>query len=134
MPNCEGWVTSQDGNANDSIAALTKTSSSCTNSVGGSCTIDVIDYWDTPTDPYSKGWPANPGYASGSTGAGAGGSGVIMDSTHILDAGCDLAAATGGAVNRPPVSSPPRRAGGRAPQFLPRGAVAAHPEQTPPVP
>src|SRR5258708_30687716 len=130
MPNCEGWVTSQDGNANDSIAALTKTSSSCTNSVGGSCTIDVIDYWDTPTDPYSKGWPANPGYASGSTGAGAGGSGVIMDSTHILDAGCDLPAATGGARNGPPLWTRPSGPAGPVPLYEARAARRATPKHT----
>ena len=59
MPNCEGWVRSQDGNPSDSIAALTKTSPTCTDSIGAACTVDVVDYWDTPTDPYSQGWPAD---------------------------------------------------------------------------
>ncbi|MCI4360456.1 MAG: hypothetical protein L3J91_02020, partial [Thermoplasmata archaeon] len=51
MPNCEGWVRSQDGNPDDSIAELTKTSPTCTDSIGAACTVDVVDYWDTPTDP-----------------------------------------------------------------------------------
>ncbi|HTT34404.1 MAG TPA: hypothetical protein VMH78_00840, partial [Thermoplasmata archaeon] len=122
-PNCEGWVKSQDGNANDSIAALTKTAPSCTESVGGTCTIDVIDYWDTPTDPYSKGWPSNPGYPSGSAGAGPGGSGVILDSQHILEAGCDMAAATGGTWNGPSYWTCPNGASGSL-QYVEHGPIS----------
>ncbi|MCI4328610.1 MAG: hypothetical protein L3J86_03400, partial [Thermoplasmata archaeon] len=33
-PNCEGWVRSQDGNPNDSIAGLAHTASQCTESIG----------------------------------------------------------------------------------------------------
>jgi len=123
-PNCEGWVRSQDGNANDSIAGLTKSSPSCTESVGGTCTIDVIDYWDTPTDPYSKGWPTNPGYSSGSTGAGPGGSSVIQDSAHILEAGCDLAAATGGTWNGPSYWTCPNGQSGSL-QYVEHGSLSA---------
>ncbi len=101
-PNCEGWVTSQDGNPTHSIAQLTKTSPTCTDSVGGVCTIDVIDYWTTPTDPYSQGWPTNPHWANlPSSQLGPGGTGPVTDAAHILQAGCDLAAATGGTWDGP---------------------------------
>ena len=104
-PNCEGWVRSQDGNPDDSIAALARTAPQCTGSIGGVCTIDVIDYWDTPTDPYSQGWPTQShvvhpsGLPAGA--AGPGGYYVVADSAEILTAGCDLAAATGGSWNGP---------------------------------
>jgi hypothetical protein len=108
MPNCEGWIRSQDGNPDDSIAALTRTSPTCTDSVGGDCTIDVVDYWDTPTDPYSQGWPVNANTVhvemGGSNPAGSDGPGgyyVVEDSTNILLAGCDLASATGGSWSGP---------------------------------
>jgi hypothetical protein len=108
MPNCEGWIRSQDGNPDDSIAALTRTSPTCTDSIGGDCTIDVVDYWDTPTDPYSQGWPTNSntvhvemGGTNPSGSDGPGGYSVIEDSTNILLAGCDLAAATGGSWSGP---------------------------------
>lgn len=96
-PNCEGWVLSQDGNLNDSIAALAHHSPTCTDSVGGVCTIDTIDVWDTPTDPLSPGWPTS----AASIGGGPGGPAVQTDSTHILLGGCDLAAATGGTWDGP---------------------------------
>ncbi len=122
MPNCEGWVQSQDGNPYDSIAALTKSSPTCTDSVGGDCTVDVIDYWDTPTDPYSQGWPANPGYPSGTRGAGPGGASVITDSEHILESGCDLAAATGGTWDGPAYFSCPNGQAGSL-QYVQHGAL-----------
>jgi hypothetical protein len=108
MPNCEGWIRSQDGNPNDNIAALTKTSPTCTDSIGGDCTVDVVDYWDTPTDPYSQGWPTNAntvhvemGQQNPAGSDGPGGYEVITDSTKILLSGCDLAAATGGSWSGP---------------------------------
>ncbi|MCI4340129.1 MAG: hypothetical protein L3J73_02510, partial [Thermoplasmata archaeon] len=78
---------------------------SCTESVGGACTVDVIDYWDTPTDPYSLGWPTN-GMDSHRNDlplgtAGPGGFYALTDSTNILRAGCDLAAATHGSWDGP---------------------------------
>ena len=94
-PNCEGWVKSQDGNPRDSIAALARDSPTCTDSVGKVCTIDIIDYWTTPTDPYSQGWPG------GITGGGPGGSIVRQNVNHVLLAGCDLTAATGGSWDGP---------------------------------
>jgi hypothetical protein len=107
-PNCEGWVRSQDGNPDDSIAALTKTSPTCTDSIGGECTIDVVDYWDTPTDPYSQGWPVDSqtvhvlmGGKNPPGSDGPGGFSVIEDSANILRAGCDLAQATGGSWSGP---------------------------------
>lgn len=89
-PPCEGWVDSQNGNASDSIANLARTAPSCVGSAGGSCTIDTVDLWTTPTDPYSAGW-----------GAYAGTSVVLADVGKILDAGCDLAEATGGTWDGP---------------------------------
>ncbi|HYK93453.1 MAG TPA: hypothetical protein VEY07_05365, partial [Thermoplasmata archaeon] len=121
-PNCEGWVTSQDGNPHDSIAALTKESPTCTDSIGHDCTIDVIQYWDTPTDPYSRGWPSNPGWPSGANGAGAGGAGVITDSAHILESGCDLAAATGGTWDGPAYWTCPNGVSGSL-QYVQHGSL-----------
>ena len=123
-PTCEGWVTSQDGNPGDSIAALTKQSPTCTDSIGHTCTIDVVDYWDTPTDPYSRGWPANPGFPSGSSGAGPGGAAVLTDSAHILESGCDLAAATGGTWAGPAFWTCPNGASGTL-QYVPHGSQTA---------
>ncbi len=94
-PDCEGWIHSQDGNASHSIAALAQTAPSCTDSIGGVCTVDTIDLWTTTTDPYSRGWP------SGRAGGGAGGTIVIQDVDKIIAAGCDLAAATGGSWDGP---------------------------------
>ncbi len=94
-PECEGWVQSHNGNPNDSIAALARSAPSCTDSPGGSCTIDTIDLWTTPTDPYSEGWP------SGLSGGGPGGPLVLEDVDHVIAAGCDLAAATGGTWDGP---------------------------------
>jgi hypothetical protein len=96
-PNCEGWVHSQDGNSADSIAGLAHTAPTCTDSIGGACTIDTIDLWDTPTDPYSLGWPTGTTYRF----PGPGSAPVLADSTNILMAGCDLAAATGGTWDGP---------------------------------
>ncbi len=104
-PNCEGWIRSQDGDPTHSIAALTRTAPQCTQSIGHACTIDVIDYWNTPTDPYSQGWPrqSNVVHPTGlpAGAAGPGGFAVIANSASILTAGCDLAAATGGSWNGP---------------------------------
>jgi len=94
-PNCEGWVRSQDGNATHSIAALAKTAKQCTGSIGGVCTVDAIDLYDTATDPYSKDWP------TGRTGGGPGGVEVQKDVANVLKAGCDISAATGGTWNGP---------------------------------
>ena len=96
---CVGWVRSVDGVPADSIAGLAQSASECTASVGGVCTIDAIDYWDTPTDPYSAGWPD--GLAWTSIGGGPGGPVVLEDSANILAAGCAIAAATGGTWDGP---------------------------------
>ncbi len=93
-PNCEGWVSSQDGNASHSIAALAAASSDCTHSALGRCVIDALDVWDTPTDPHSKGWPST-------TNASI----PANDSASILKAGCDLALATGGSWDGPTFAS-----------------------------
>ena len=94
-PNCEGWIRSQDGNQTHSIAALAHTAPSCTESIGGVCTVDTIDYVAGPTDPYSKDWP------TGRQGGGPGGTIVQQNVNHVLLAGCDMAAATGGTWNGP---------------------------------
>jgi hypothetical protein len=119
-PPCEGWVRSQDGNPDDSIAALAHASPNCVNSIGGVCTIDVIDLWDTPTDPYSQGWPThNTDYSSG---MGPGSPKVVTDSVNILLAGCDLAAATGGTWDGPSFySCPDGQTGGLV--YVPHGSV-----------
>ena len=98
-PNCEGWVRSQDGNKTHSIAELAKTSSSCIDSIGGVCTIDMIDLYSTPTDPYSQGWPCTTTLRS--EGGCPGGSQVLADTARVLLAGCDLSAATGGTWDGP---------------------------------
>jgi hypothetical protein len=116
-PNCEGWVTSSNGNASDSIAALTKTAPTCTDSIGGDCTVDLIDLWATPTDPNSPGWPADD-----NTPALQGGpNGVMVDQNvaRVLLAGCDLAAATGGSWDGPSFfSCPSGQSGTLQPEFL----------------
>jgi len=98
-PNCEGWVRSQDGNKTHSIAQLAKTSSTCTDSIGGVCTIDIINLYSTPTDPYSLGWPCVGNDRQ--IGGCPGGAQVLGDTAKVLLAGCDLAAATGGTWDGP---------------------------------
>jgi hypothetical protein len=96
-PTCEGWIDPQDGSPNDSIARLAHTAPSCTDSIGGVCTIDMIDLWTTTTDPYSEGWPAQ----FTKIGGGPGGSQVLQNTERVLQAGCDMAEATGGTWNGP---------------------------------
>src|SRR5580658_776816 len=96
QPQCEGWIVSQNGNATDSIAQLAHTAPACTGSVGHTCTIDMIDYNDCITDPYCKAWPTGRG-----SNSGPGSLAVITDVSHILLAGCDMAAATGGSWDGP---------------------------------
>ena len=111
-PNCEGWVTSEDGNATHSIAALARTAPECTDSIGGVCTIDMIDLWDGVTDPWSRAWP------SGVSGGGPMGVDVQADVARILLAGCELAAATGGTWNGPAFFTCPNgQAGSLQPVF-----------------
>jgi hypothetical protein len=119
-PTCEGWVRSQDGNPADSIAALAHNSPNCVNSIGGVCTIDVIDLWDTPTDPYSQGWPKSNLY--GTAGEGPGAPKVLTDSINILLAGCDLSAATGGTWDGPSYyTCPDGQSGGLS--YVPHGPI-----------
>ena len=116
-PQCEGWVTSQDANSSHSIAKLAQTSPSCTNSIGGVCTIDTIDLWSTPDDPYSPGWPA--GDATTQLQGGPGGTMVDQNAARVLLAGCDLAAATGGTWNGPSFfTCPTGQSGSLSPSFL----------------
>jgi len=117
-PECEGWVRSQDGNPADSIAALAHNSASCTDSIGGVCTIDTIDLWTTPTDPYSLGWPGASQYTK--LGGGPGGPAVVENVAHVIEAGCDLAAATGGSWSGPAFESCPNGVQGNL-QYVPFG-------------
>lgn len=103
MPPCEGWVQSQDGNPADSIAALTHDAPACTDSIGGICTVDVIDVWTTSTDPYSEGWPSQ--FAK--QGGGPGGYNVILNVARVIAAGCDMAQATGGSWDGPAFATCP---------------------------
>ncbi len=102
-PQCEGWVRSQDGNPQDSIAALAHTAPACVTSVGGVCTIDLVDLWTTSTDPYSEGWPTQ----FSNRGGGPGGPMVLQNAARVIQAGCDLAAATGGTWDGPAFASCP---------------------------
>jgi hypothetical protein len=116
-PQCEGWVSSEDGNATHSIAALAHTSPTCTDSVGGDCTIDMIDLWATPTDPQSPGWPAADDTAA--LEGGPGGASVEQNVGRVLLAGCDMAAATGGSWDGPSFfSCPDGQTGTLQPEFL----------------
>ncbi|MCI4331834.1 MAG: hypothetical protein L3K19_08350 [Thermoplasmata archaeon] len=89
-PNCEGWTTSQTSNATQSIAWLAQHGGRCASSLGGNCTLDTISLYNGVTDPLSKQWP------TGRTGGGPNGTLVRANVAHILNASCDLAAATGG--------------------------------------
>jgi hypothetical protein len=116
-PQCEGWTTSQDGNASHSIAALARTAPQCTDSIGGVCTIDTVDYWTTTTDPQSLGWPA--GDATAALEGGPGGQMVVQNTQRVLLAGCNLAAATGGSWDGPTFfTCPSGQAGTLQPSFL----------------
>ena len=88
-PNCVGWVIAPSPTAG-SIAADARNATGCAVSPGGRCTIDTLDVWDTPTDPYSKGWPAT-----------ANATAVLNNTVNVLQAGCDLAVATGGSWDGP---------------------------------
>ena len=98
-PTCEGWIDPHDGSRSDSIADLAHKASSCVNSIEKVCTIDAIDLYATPTDPNSPGWPCT-GALRGAGGC-PGGSTVELDTQDILDAGCRIAAATGGTWSGP---------------------------------
>ncbi len=128
-PNCEGWIHSQDGDPSHSIAALAHNAPNCVNSVGGVCTIDAIDLWDTPTDPFSQGWPTeNVGYTNEKMGPGT--PGVLKNSERILYAGCDIAAATGGTWSGPSFFTCPNgQAGSLA--YVPHGSITNPNTQNP---
>jgi len=93
-PQCVGWTASTTGDANNSIAGLSRASPVCADSLGKRCTVDVVDLWTTPTDPFSLGWP-------GAVDGGPGGPLVAQNVGRVLSAGCDLAAATGGSWDGP---------------------------------
>lgn len=114
-PTCEGWIHSQDGNPQDSIAALAHNGPDCADSVGHECTVDVINLFDTPTDPQSQGWPAGKNQGPGTPN-------VEKDTTNILLAGCDMAAATGGSWSGPIFFSCPTGSAGDL-QYVSHGPV-----------
>ncbi|HEV8049473.1 MAG TPA: hypothetical protein VGP88_02650 [Thermoplasmata archaeon] len=113
-PNCEGWIHGPQGAPQNSIAQLARNSPTCTESIGGVCTVDMIDLWTTPTDPLSKGWP------TGASDGGPGGLAVVTDVQHVLLAGCDMAAATGGTWNGPSFFTCPDGQSGTL-QYVPHG-------------
>ncbi len=106
MPACFGWVQSQDLSPEDSIATFARTSPACVESLGGSCTIDMVDLFATPTDAESLGWLAT-GAASGvpPNASYAGGWWAMTNAHRIVSAGCDLANATGGTWAGPDVAN-----------------------------
>ncbi|MCI4355872.1 MAG: PKD domain-containing protein [Thermoplasmata archaeon] len=104
MPTCQGWITSQDGNPLDSIADLSVTASACFNSSFGHCTFDAVIVNATSTDPSSRGW--SPKNVSGWNT-----SDVRADADHIISAGCDMAAFTGGSWDGPRSSTCGNRSG-----------------------
>ncbi|HEY6238356.1 MAG TPA: hypothetical protein VIZ68_04135 [Thermoplasmata archaeon] len=122
-PNCEGWVRSQDGNPDHSIAALAHTATQCTESIGGVCTIDTIDLWDTATDPLSQGWPTSTSYPGGHVGVGPGGTKVQTNVANVISAGCDLSAATGGTWNGPAFATCPNGQAGSL-QYVAHGPLS----------
>jgi len=106
-PQCEGWVTSQDGNSSDSIASLAQTAPDCVSSLGGNCTIDTIQViggaaeggaafnWTLSGSATSgcERWPSQ----SLCSSAGLVTTEQILDTQNrTLAATCDLARATGG--------------------------------------
>jgi hypothetical protein len=120
-PQCEGWVTSQDGNKTNSIAELTKTAKNCVDAIGGTCTVDVIDLWDCMTDPLCQGWWPNT--MTSPPGGGPTWQNIIkQDVTHTLIAGCELAAATGGSWDGPAWFTCPDGQQGTL-QFVPHGPL-----------
>lgn len=123
-PNCEGWVRSQDGNPQDSIAALAHNAPACVDSIGGVCTVDTIDLWTTTTDPLSPGWPADSKYVK--QGGGPGGPAVQANVAHVLLAGCDMATATGGTWNGPTFYTCPNGQAGDL-QYVPFGSSIEKP-------
>jgi hypothetical protein len=100
-PNCEGWIRSPDQNFSHSIAGLARTAPACTTSIGGVCTIDTIDLYDAMTDGHSVDWPV-----MGAT-IGPGKAPEMADAAKVIEAGCDLAAATGGSWDGPNFASCP---------------------------
>ena len=121
-PGGEGWVVSQNGNPNDSIAALAKSSPSCVDSLGGNCTIDTIEVpaggdWAGSIGTYY--WtPNGTGWVYPQIGAGCldwgrsnctrGGITVTeqiwQNVNRTRDASCDLAMATDGSWDGPRMS------------------------------
>ena len=88
-PACEGWASSSDGVAGDSIAALATNGPDCRGTPGQQCTIDIVNPRTVPTDATLTGWR----YVNNTT--------ARTDATHVLAAGCDLSAATGGSWDGP---------------------------------
>jgi hypothetical protein len=93
VPTCEGWVLSNTTNSSQDLANLAHTAPPCARSLGANCTVDVVDLYDTPTDPGSPSWSQS--------GGGGGPTDWATDAQNILEAGCDMAAATGGSWDGP---------------------------------
>ncbi|HEV8050365.1 MAG TPA: PKD domain-containing protein, partial [Thermoplasmata archaeon] len=94
LPTCEGWTSSQNGNPNDSIAALSHSGSACLNSSWGHCTVDSVILNATSTDPASKAWATK-------NVSGYNRTVVRLDTGHIVEAGCNISVVTGGSWDGP---------------------------------
>lgn len=120
VPACEAWVVPQNSSTNNSIALLARSAPGCTSALGGSCTVDTIDYLNGVTDPLSYAWPR----LLNSTGGGPGGSAAAADSSNILRAGCDLASATAGSWDGPSFYTCPQGSVGTL-SYSPHGPYAS---------
>ncbi|MFI5414846.1 MAG: hypothetical protein ACHQ16_04165, partial [Candidatus Lutacidiplasmatales archaeon] len=93
-PTCEGWTSSQNGNALASVAALSQTSSDCFNTSLGHCTIDSVVVNASSTDPAGAAWVVR-------NTSGQNVTDVRLDVAHTVAAGCDIAVVTGGSWDGP---------------------------------
>ena len=106
-PECVGWVNPSTVSPNTSIAEMARDSPNCRDSLGGSCTVDMIDLYAMTTNPNSPGWVSSH-FAWDSTisnGSTAGSWWAVQDAHHVISAGCDLANASGGTWDGPTISN-----------------------------
>jgi hypothetical protein len=107
LPECFGWVRSQNLNSSASIAGFAQDSPECSLALGGGCTIDTVDLFATPTDGDSLGWSTVDGAYPGvrPNGSDSGEWWPMMDAHRVISAGCDLANATGGTWAGPAIDN-----------------------------
>lgn len=128
-PACEGWGDSQDNISSDSIAALAHSSPDCVGSLGGNCTIDVIEpnageLVESPTVPPTFFDVYNSTLAWAYTQ-----SDEWANSYLVNTAACEIATLTGGSWNGPSsiVAGDPPNWGGAKP-FTCHGRSGTLPE------